>query len=191
MRQLLRLSGLLAAVTFLLADPSVSATALHPEKPGSDAADAWEIYRSSGGRFSVLLPDTPVVSHDSRWTPFGRIEQARYTLNSGGATIALEHHDLPRIATLVLAADTILNRARDSIVADVGGEILESREGVRNGHPVREVSYSVPGDEGLVERALLQLVESRLYVVVVTSPRASIADPAFARLFGSFEVWRP
>ena len=170
----------------LAAGSAAVASALLPD-PGPP--DAWETYRFARGRFSVRLPDLPSVATDSRWTPVGRIHQARYSLTLDDARVVLEHHDLPRVAVLMFPQASILNRARNSLVSDVGGEVLASSDAPRDGRATREVTYTVPGDEGLVERALIQLVDTRLYVLVVTLPRARSGDPRITQLFGSFEVW--
>jgi hypothetical protein len=142
------------------------------------------------GRFSALLPAEPVVSTVTRRTFLGAVVGTRYVVEIGDTTVAVELHDLPRMARLLVPANAILGRARDRLVEDVGTRVVAARDALRGGFPAREVTYELERP-ARIEEALLVLVERRLYIALATWPRGSAIPPAARRLFESFEVWPP
>jgi hypothetical protein len=142
------------------------------------------------GRFSASFPAEPVVSTATRRTFLGAVVATRYAVETGDITVAVELHDLPRMARFLLPADAILGRARDRLVEDVGGRVVAAADALRGGFPARQVTYELERPVR-VEEALLVLVERRLYIVLATWPSGSAVPPAAQRLFESFEVWLP
>jgi hypothetical protein len=90
---------------------------------------------------------------------------------------------------LLLTSDAILDRARAGFLEDVGGRVIDSRSTTRSGFPAREIHYTRPDPSSPEERALMVLVERRLYIVIATEPGPPEASAA--RILRSFEVWRP
>lgn len=142
------------------------------------------------GRFSAFFPAEPVVSTVVRRTFLGAVVGTRYAVEMGDTTVALELHDLPRMATFLMTTSAILGRARDRLVEDVGGRVVAARDALHGGFPAREVTYELE-QPARVGKALLVLVERRLYIALANWPGASATHPAAERLFGSFEVWPP
>jgi hypothetical protein len=180
--------------TMLLALPVLflcGASALPESVPGTPGLPAWRVYESPEGRFKVSAPGAPSLTTSSQSTFLGPIHQARYAFELAEGQVVVEHHDLPRLATLLLPAGAILGRAQSSLLEDVGGRLLESREVSQQGYPAREISYDVAGPPSLRERALLILAGNRLYLVIATwSPPDDFAL-SLAQLLGSFELRLP
>jgi hypothetical protein len=167
------------------------ASALPESVPGTPELPAWRVFDSPEGRFRVTVPGAPALTTSSQATFLGPIHQARYAFQLAEGQVVVEHHDLPRIATLLLPSGAILGRAQSSLLEDVGGRLLESREVSQQGYPAREISYDVAGPPSLRERALLILAGNRLYLVIATwSPTDDFALP-LARLLRSFELRLP
>ena len=136
------------------------------------------------------MPKKPVVSTATRRTFLGPVVGTKYAVDVGDTTVAVELHDLPRMARFLLPANAILGRARDRLVEDTGGRVVAARDALRGGFPARQVTYELERP-ARVEEALLVLVERRLYIALATWPSGSAIPPAAQRLFESFEVWPP
>jgi len=113
----------------------------------------------------------------------------KYWLRVGNALLAVELHEIPPVAASFISDDMILDQARDSLLRDVDGTLLESRALEFSGAPARDFVYRLPGRTQLAERVLAVLVERRLYLVTGMA-RAPSGDPQVARFLASFRCWR-
>jgi hypothetical protein len=152
-------------------------------------ASDWPVFAPDGGRFSVALPGRPTLERDSTWTPVGSVRMTKYWLRVADALLAVELHDIPPVAASFISDDMILDQARDSLLRDVDGTLIESRAIEFAGAPARDFIYRLPGRAQLAERVLAVLVERRLYLVTGMA-RAPSADPQVARFLASFRCWR-
>jgi hypothetical protein len=191
MMRLFRTLGSELALLLLASTASAGALAPDARAPADPLPSRWHAYESAPGRFRLLLPEAPRVTYSSEPTIVGPIHQARYALEVGTTRMQVEHHDLPRLATLILSSRAILGRAADGLVEDERARELERAELAWQGHPALVLRYEIPGVDPLVERALLVLVERRLYIVLAAWPAEATEGEEVARLFGSFEVVRP
>jgi hypothetical protein len=145
---------------------------------------------SSEGRFRAALPSRlPRPERRSRPTLLGTVHEVHYVLAWGEGRVSLEFYDLPRLATLIVPAGLLLEQAADGVVADMRARELERISLERQAHPARLVTYVLPGEPGAVERALIVLAGSRLYMVVVTSPPGAGLEPELDRIVDSFEIF--
>jgi len=153
------------------------------------AAAEWSVFAPPDGRFTVELPGAPAVERDSHWTPVGSVTMTKYWRRVGDALLAVELHDLPPVAAALVSDDRILDQAREGVLRDTGGALLEGRALEVQGSPARDFTYQLPGSARLSEHALAVLVDGRLYILTGLA-RAPASDPAVARFFGSFRCWR-
>ncbi len=166
------------------------ARALEAAEPAAPASREI-VFSPPEGRFRVVFPAEPVVSTASRRTFLGAVVETRYAVEIGDTSVAVELHDLPPLARLLLPAGAILGRARDRLVEGAGRRAVAARDAPHLGFPAREVTYDLSEQPARVEKALLVLVGSRLYIALATWPRASAIHSAAERLFETFEVWPP
>ena len=152
-------------------------------------AAEWTDFTPDGGRFVVALPGRPAVERDSNWTPVGYVYMTKYWLRVGDALVAVEVHDIPPVASALISDDRILDQARDALLRDVDGTLIEGRATVFQGAPARDFLYRLPGPAQLLERVLAVLVDRRLYVVTGMA-RAPTVEPDVSRFFASFRYWR-
>jgi len=152
-------------------------------------AGEWAEFAPRDGRFAVELPGVPAIERDSHWTPVGSIAMTKYWLRAGDALLAVELHDLPAVAAALVSDDRILDQARDSLLRDVGGTLVESRTVEFSGAPARDFRYRLPGAAQLEERVLAVLRDTRLYLITGMA-RAPASNPEVAHLFASFRCWR-
>ena len=106
-----------------------------------------------------------------------RFAMTKYWLRVGDALLAVELHDIPAVAAALVSDDRILDQARDSLLRDVGGTLVESRAVEFSGAPARDFRYRLPGEAQLEERVLAVLVDTRLYLVTGHGARAGSAIP--------------
>src|SRR5262245_236234 len=98
----------------------------------------WTAFAPDGGYFAVELPGPPAVEGDSHWTPVGTIAMTKYWLRVGDALLAVEVHDIPPVAAALVSNDRILDEARDSVVRDMRGSLIEGRALEVQGAPARD-----------------------------------------------------
>ena len=151
-------------------------------------AGEWAEFAPEDGRFAVELPGAPAVERDSHWTPVGSVTMTKYWLRAGDVLLAVELHDIPAVAAALVSDDRILDQARDSLLQDVGGTLVEGRALEYQGSPARDFRYRLPGAAQLEERVLAVLVDTRLYLITGMA-RAPASDPGVAHLFASFRCW--
>lgn len=170
----------------------VAATARNLELPERAPVTSEKIsFSSSGGRFRVALPAQPIVSRSSRRTFLGRIVETRYVAEVGDTRAIVELYDLPHVAAILLSEGAILDRALDGLLENAGGRRIAARDATHQSFPAREVTYEISDRPARMERALLVLVERRLYIALATWPSAEAPPTAAERLFESFEIWSP
>ena len=113
----------------------------------------------------------------------------KYWLRTGDVLLAVEVHDIPAVAAALVSDDRILDEARDSLIRDMGGTLIEDRALAFAGAPARDFRYRLAGKSGLEERVLAILLDTRLYLVTGMA-RAPGSDPDVGRFFASFRFWR-
>jgi hypothetical protein len=156
---------------------------------GERRPSEWRPFAPPDARFAVELPGRPAVERDSHWTPVGTIAMTKYWLRVGNALLAVETHEIPAVAATLVSDARILDQARDSLLRDVDGALIEGRATEFEGLPARDFRYRLPGKTGLEERVLAVLVDTRLYLVTGMA-REPLSEPDVLRFFASFRCWR-
>ena len=146
-------------------------------------------YRSEDGRFSVDLPAKSPSVRELTGSKFSITDNnILHSVVAEGVEFAIEIHDIPRIAELLLTSRYILDRSVEGMLEDIGAREVDSAEASFQGEPAREVAFEIP-DRAFTGRLLLVLAERRLYLVSVQHPR-SIAPPgSIGPFFESFSFW--
>ncbi len=175
--------------------PALPTTVMAADQPGTReraaaATPAGERYRSEAGRFEVLMPGTPEVVSTSRRTFGGRVTSTEYSVERDAFEFRVEHHDLPRIAEVLLSTGGIFSRAKTDFLDAVRGRERSFVETFLDGNPARALSFDIPGERELVGDGLLTLVGNRLYVVAAIHPRRDPRGRLLDRLLKTFTVWR-
>ncbi len=147
-----------------------------------------DVFAPNDGRFAVEFPGAPATEHDAHLTPVGYVYMTKYWLRVGDALLAVEMHDIPAVASALLTDDMVLDQAREGLLRDVRGTLLEGSALVFQGAPARDFLYHLPGPARLAERVLAVLVGTRLYLVTGMA-RAPASEPEVARFFASFRCW--
>ena len=158
------------------------------EDPVEKIAPGWFEFRSAEGHFQVELPLNPTLHRESTSTLMGDVAETHHRLEFGGARIGVEVHQLPGMAASLVPSSLILDRTRAGVIADMDGREVEGREITHQGFPARDFTYAVAEPKGF-ERALVVLVDSRVYVMTGLTPENPAEHPVVNRVFRSFIVW--
>ncbi len=146
-------------------------------------------YRSEVGRFSVDLPaESPSVRELSASKFSITDNNVLHTVVAEGAEFAIEIHDIPRIAKLLMTSRYILDRSVAGMLEDIGAREIDSAEVTFQGAPAREVAFEI-SDRAFTGRSLLILAERRLYMVSVQHPQSVAPPGSIAPFFESFSFW--
>jgi hypothetical protein len=165
---------------------AVSTSALAPMRATAGERFA---YRSEAGRFSVDLPAEPPSIRELAGSKFSITDNdVRHTVFSEGAEFAVEIHDIPRVAELLLTSHYILERSVKGMLEDIGAREVDSVDVSVQGQPARKVAFEIP-DREFTGRLLVVLAERRLYLVSVRHPRSIDPPGAIAPFFDSFSFW--
>jgi hypothetical protein len=182
-----RLAIALVAVSLPIPWPSDRALAASSALPRAD--HSLLTVESPDGGFRVQLPDAlPPPARKSRSTVLGDVHEAHYVLAWGRARVSVELYEIPELAALIFPSRLLLDQAVSGLISDMEAREIERRPLRRQEHPARLVTYELPGDPGTLERALVVLASSRLYVVAVTAPPGAALGPGLERIIESFEV---
>lgn len=153
---------------------------------GGDKLQAFELYQSQEGRFSVLFPGEPKRILKSVDTPAGKIDLVLYQAGSKKTGFIVGYSDYPQEVIDKSNPRKMLDGARDGAVGNAGGELIDEIELTFQDYPGREIEVEVPGKATI--RARLILIDNRLYQVMVISPSVEILEKKGTEFFDSFAV---
>jgi hypothetical protein len=179
-------AGIRAAVFAVALVAAASTSAF--SQPSDAAGDVYP-YRSEAGRFSVAFPaGSPSVQELNGSKLSMTDNDAYHSVDHDGAEFAVEIHDIPRLAKLVLTSHFILDRTVEGKLEDIGAREVDSVETVLQGKPAREVDFEIP-DQKFVGKLLFVLAERRLYLVSVQHPQPLDPLDSIPGFFESFSFW--
>ncbi len=177
------------AQAILLALLSICGLGASSAVPPRDGRGALRTVESAEGRFRAQLPEPlPAPERKSRPTFLGAVHEVHYAMAWDEARVSVEFYDIPRLATVIFPTGLLLDQAADGVVAEMQAREIARSSLSRQQHPARVVTYALPGDPVAVERALIVLDGSRLYVIVVTSPPGDGLGPRLEQIVDSFEI---
>lgn len=144
---------------------------------------------SREGRFAAEFPGEPVAARGARDTWAGRMEEGSFELEEAGVRLRVEFHDVPRLATLLLAPGVILDLAKRGVLDDRRARDVAVEPLSLRGHPGLALRYEAEERPGPIEEARLFLVGSRLYVTFARAESPGEAPDAVSRFLSSFDAW--
>ena len=143
---------------------------------------AWPETRSPEGRFSAKFPAAPQRTTKPMRTALGNLSAHLFLVDQKGEPFyAIAYVDYPKDRMQGKPTEELLDKARDSAVANVGGKLVSESKITLAGFPGREVRVEkIRGDMVLVCR--LFLADDRLYQALVVVGRAK-ENPELVRAF--------
>lgn len=155
---------------------------------GCQQASDWQEYKSTEGRFSVLMPSVPEERKQTVNTPVGPIDQHVAILSPDKNTAYLASYaDYPESATQGVKPDQILDGSRDGSVANIQGKLLSELIITLGDYPGREIRVAFPDDIHTM-RMRIYIVGSRLYQVGVLTTKENVSNNSVTKFLDSFKL---
>jgi len=151
-------------------------------------APDWQTFRPEAGGFEVEMHGDPQHRRREERTLVGRVVHEYYWVERSGAKLDIERHDLPRLATVFLSTERLLDRVRDDLLEDVGAEATFEEAISLQGYPGRRVVYERGEPEPSPEESRFYLVGSTLFVVATGAYLPETRGPIVDRFFASFRI---
>lgn len=148
----------------------------------------WKPFSPPGGKFTVLMPGTPVEEVPKTNTGLEPKKYRIVTAMSNISSMAIAYADQPPQAGGPIDPKKLLDSLRDQAVSDLRGQLIhEQAVSVQGGYPGREWRMSVPGGFTALQRTYL--VNRRLYSLIVIAGSKGLNSPEAARFLNSFQVY--
>ncbi len=142
------------------------------------AADApWARIDVPGAAVSVELPGVVVPRHVVKQTLIGKVVSDTLLVEPEGGWMAVTVTHVPGVALKVASEDSVLNRARKSVLADTKGEQSSWQAVERGGRSGMELRFTV--DKGsAVQQGVSEIHTFDGMVITLTYalPKASVPD---------------
>jgi hypothetical protein len=167
-----------------------------PSAAVEEKLEAWRVYSSTQGRFSITFPGTPSDKDVSYDTPMGRcdardyvlITTAEYRVSYTDFVVDLEEDSNKR--------NEILDSIRDRVVAEFKAKVSTQNSISLDGHPGRMMTLTAT--DGSITRTKSYTVGKRLYQIMVTTSRLSqpadggrLEESWATKFFDSFKLAKP
>lgn len=170
------------AVPTHLAEPAVHSAGPLPnlDKPN------WRTFTSPEGRFSLLVPSTPITR--ARRLHTGGVLLRQFVCRAGAEIFILQYVDRPASQTELLSAEEILT-IRDTALLKVSPGVLKSKRRLTlSGYPGHEIV--ILRANGKKETQRTYLVGARAYTLALVQPQPlTVTEAADAdKFFNSFAL---
>ena len=150
------------------------------------SANQWKEYSSDEGKFKVDFPGNPSLKTQKVNTAVGEIQVNMVLLEVRGVAYMASFNDYPSEFIKNSNEKDLLDGARDGAVANVQGKLLSEQIIELNNAPGREIRVeSADGKNTIVAR--IYLAGSRLYQVLVVTPKANGFDKNIKKFLDSFK----
>ena len=171
--------------------PSPTSAPTSVATSATTSAEGWQEYASTEGRFTILMPGTPIEEVLSQeLATGGEIESAVARLEADSVTYMVIYTDLPQ-ESLDLGEDEFFRQYINGVVQNV-----ESQSGVTldkpqeqkimlDGNPGREFTYSAQGQGS---RTRTYLVGSRHYQIIAAGPMDKLSGDQVTDFLNSFKL---
>jgi len=154
----------------------------------------WKRYQSPKGQFSIEMPGSPKISHESTKTAAGRIPEEIAEVKNSTLDLTAEYSDLPGIAVFFGGTKTILRKASDGVVKHAHGTEISHRKLKKDGYDGREVQYKAPDKKSkrtILGTVHLYMVKKRLYVLEAKTYQDKPDKKGIQRFLDSFRLEVP
>ncbi len=147
-------------------------------------------FRSEAGGFTVTAPAALKEQPQSMDTSGGKIDSHTFAVERKNITYVAAYTDFQEEIVNNSDPQTLLNNARDSIVASLAGFLLRENSVSTDNYPGRELSvaYTMSNGKTGVMTARIYMVKTRLYHVMAMSSDADYKDPSITRFLDSFKL---
>ena len=183
---------LLGCARLCAAQEGQPAAAPTPRPARGHEAAAWKEFAPWEGRFSVLMPGSPVASTLEVESPFGPLSMHLYTLTTP-THYGVSYMDYPHSLEVSDRLREFFAGVRDGGLCATDAKLLEEKEITLGTHPGRSFKIQLGG--GRVGQVRAYVVKNRLYQVIFTAPEGGAHDAGLPsleetanRFFDSFRL---
>jgi len=141
----------------------------------------WIKYSDTPGRFTMMMPISPVKSEQPVETDSGKLINHLFLATTSTAAFLISYVDHP----VKEDPQKILERVRDGAVNGIKGTLLRSTNITHKGYPGFEFAASVAD---AVYTSRIYLVNDRLYQIVVVGPPGTKMSEDINRYMASFDL---
>jgi hypothetical protein len=171
--------------------PNAPTTNSQPAGPSSGPGGAsWQLVDRSTDGFRVEMPGEATESQVPSYTTRGAMQPVNMLEASQGGdeTFAVTWADSPPVQSAAREdAEKTLDLAQDGALARTQTKLTAATNTSRLGYPARD--FASRGADGGMMEARMILAGSRLYMLIVSFPRANAQhDEDMSRFFNSFEL---
>jgi hypothetical protein len=164
--------------------PAEEATAAEPEPPPAPPPSVARTATEDG--FAIRIPGAAQVMRNKVTIPAGEVNTAAWTASVDGVIYSISFADYPEKLVRARPASAFLDEARDGLVNQLKGTLVEETAIALADHPGK--AFTVTSENGDV-KARCYLVGGRLYTLLVLYNPALGAKQLDAFL-GSLELTR-
>ena len=146
-------------------------------------ANEWDYYKSAAGRFSVKVPETPVLTTETDSSFIGTITSHLYTVlrEDHYEKFTVDYSEIPSFAVEFTGADTIMDHAKGALLSQTMSKPTSYVDFKVDGFPGKRLTYETPprkGHPALHGEAVFVMVGHRLYVIDAQLPMADKEERA-------------
>lgn len=135
-------------------------------QPSPATQSIWKLFSSSVGKFSILMPGTPI---ERRQPQSGEVQSMSYSVErEGEAAYLVTYSDFPSELILRTDPNQLFDGGRDEALKRAKGTLISERSVNLNGFPGRDLKIEAP--QGLIIHNRIYLVNQRMYQIIVVSP---------------------
>ncbi|MCI0459781.1 MAG: hypothetical protein L0Z62_22755 [Gemmataceae bacterium] len=162
---------------------SLAAVAAGQDSPPRE----WKPFAPPSGRFTVLMPGSPIEQKEKAKTSTGEVEVTLFVLElKGEGTFAVGYSELPPAAARSGLEQRRLDNARDGVIATSKGRLLSERPLPLKKFPGRELQIQAQDETRI--RTRLYAVRNRLYQLMAVGPAAWTESREAIRFLESFRL---
>jgi len=147
-------------------------------------ASGWVQFASDTGRFSVLMPETPLDKAETTQSEHGPYTTHLFIVRDATNVYLIGWVDYDPNFNFNRQSEMEANR--DNFVKGISAKLVSSRALRLNGFPVLEFSAETADR---IFKSRVYMVGRRPYQIVIGSPKDLDESVSLNRFFNSFKVW--
>jgi hypothetical protein len=153
----------------------------------AQGAPPFNLFSSKAGRFTVLMPATPTEQKQEIDTDTGKVESVMFiAAGANSSAFIAAYADYPNAARSAEAATMVVSGARDGILRNTKGKLINDKEISLDKNTGR--AFLIEQDGGQFFNVRVYLVGKRLYQLIVVGPKAEATGANADRYLTSFKL---
>jgi len=152
----------------------------------TDKLPPFKEFRSTEGRFTVLMPGKPKRERQNADTAVGKVETIMFTAGPRKAVCIVAYSDYPEALISRAVPDKVLDGARDGAVNNINGKLISEKNISFHGLPARDLQIEIPNKAFVNARLILK--SPRFYQLMFIAPTNKSHEQDITKFFDSFKI---